>query len=61
MSTDQWSREISDSYCVSAPSHIQQLLGYFRWRDWALKAVGLVEYGRLCAWVLAVISHQVIQ
>ena len=57
LSTDQWSREMIDSYCACAPSHIQQLLGYFQWRDWALKAVGVASVGTRCSIGLWVGPH----
>jgi uncharacterized protein (DUF2252 family) len=58
LSTDQWSREMIDSYCASAPSHVQQLLSYFEWRDWALKAVGVASVGTRCSIGLWVGPHE---
>jgi hypothetical protein len=58
LSTDQWSQEMIDSYCASAPSHVQQLLGYFQWRDWALKAVGVASVGTRCSIGLWVGPHE---
>jgi hypothetical protein len=58
LSADQWSQDMIDSYCASAPSHVQQLLGYFEWRDWALKAVGVASVGTRCSIGLWVGPHE---
>lgn len=58
LSADQWSQEMIDSYCASAPSHVQQLLSYFEWRDWALKAVGVASVGTRCSVGLWVGPHE---
>lgn len=58
LSADQWSREMMESYQASTPSHIQQLLSYFQWRDWALKAVGVASVGTRCSIGLWVGPHE---
>jgi|Wag4MinimDraft_19_1082662.scaffolds.fasta_scaffold01843_6 hypothetical protein len=58
LTADQWSREMMESYQASVPSHIQQLLGYFQWSDWALKAVGVASVGTRCSIGLWVGPHQ---
>jgi uncharacterized protein (DUF2252 family) len=58
LTADQWSREMMESYQESMPSHIQQLLGYFQWRDWALKAVGVASVGTRCSIGLWVGPHE---
>ncbi len=57
LSADQWSRDMMESYQASTPSHIQQLLGYFQWSDWALKAVGVASVGTRCSIGLWVGPH----
>ena len=49
LSCADWNAEMVESYGDSMPSHIQQLLTYFHWNDWALKAVGVASVGTRCA------------
>lgn len=58
LSADQWSRDMMESYQASTPSHIEQLLSYFQWSDWALKAVGVASVGTRCSIGLWVGPHE---
>lgn len=58
LSADQWSREMLESYQASTAPHVQQLLGYFQWSDWALKAVGVASVGTRCSIGLWVGPHE---
>lgn len=49
LSCADWNAEMVASYSDSMPSHVQQLLTYFHWNDWALKAVGVASVGTRCA------------
>ncbi len=58
LTADQWSQNMMASYQESIPTHIQQLLGYFQWSDWALKAVGVASVGTRCSIGLWVGPHK---
>jgi hypothetical protein len=58
LSCADWNSEMEMSYSDSMPSHVQQLLSYFHWRDWALKAVGVASVGTRCAIGLWTGTHQ---
>ena len=58
LSCADWNEEMEASYSDSMPSHVQQLLSYFRWSDWALKAVGVASVGTRCAIGLWTGPHQ---
>lgn len=58
LNTDQWSEAMMSSYAQHTPSHIQQLLSYFQWSDWALKAVGVASVGTRCSISLWIGPHE---